>query len=224
MVDLSWPMTKILQEIANQLEPGVGVTYERLYLWDRPKTKIHCGTHLGKDDVVGVDAVGEVEAARVTHGKKKKKPATAPTVQQRSPSAPSLAAPKVQGSESRKKKKPQGNGLKQPKAISPELQEFLGKGSKMARTQVVSDLNAYIKTNNLQNPENGQEILLDDRMYRVFGCRSFTFFTMQKYLSAHMEPFKPVDLQSNTTTKQPKKRKNAASSSNKNSNANKKKR
>lgn len=222
MVDLSWPMIKILQEIANQLEPGV--TYERLYLWDRPKTKIHCGTHLGKDDIVGVvAAVGEVEADRVTYRKKKKKkkPVTAPTVQQGSPGAPSLAVPKAEGSS--KKKKPQGSGIQQPKAISPELQEFFGTGSKMARTQVVKNLNAYIKTNNLQNPENGQEIFLDDRMYKVFGCRSFTFFIMQKYISAHISPFKPVDLQSNNTTTKPKKRKNA-SSSNKNSNANKKKR
>ena len=87
-----------------------------------------------------------------------------------------------------------GGGLAQRKQISPQLAEFLGKGSQMARTDIVKDLWNYIRTHNLQNPENKREILLDAAMERVFGCKTFTMFTMNKYIGAHVEPFKPVDL------------------------------
>jgi upstream activation factor subunit UAF30 len=87
-----------------------------------------------------------------------------------------------------------GGGLAQRKQISPQLAEFLGKGMQMARTDIVKELWNYIRTHNLQNPDNKREILLDDAMQQVFGCQTFTMFTMNKYIGAHVEPFKPVDL------------------------------
>jgi upstream activation factor subunit UAF30 len=87
-----------------------------------------------------------------------------------------------------------GGGLAQRKQISPQLAEFLGKGMQMARTDIVKELWNYIRTHNLQNPDNKREILLDAAMQRVFGCQTFTMFTMNKYIGAHVEPFKPVDL------------------------------
>ena len=103
-----------------------------------------------------------------------------------------------------------GGGLSAIKEISGELAEFLGQGKSMARTEIVKMLWEYIKENDLQNPENKREIFLDDRLKRVFGknVKSFTMFTMNKYISAHVEPFKPVDLTTNTTV--PKKRKSKA--------------
>lgn len=38
-------------------------------------------------------------------------------------------------------------------------------------------------------------------MKRVFGCDTFTMFTMNKYVGAHIHPFKPVDLTSKPTKK-----------------------
>lgn len=97
-----------------------------------------------------------------------------------------------------------GGGLAERKEISPQLSAFLGKGNQMARTDIVKSLWEYIREHDLQNPTNKREILLDDAMKDVFGCDTFTIFSMNKYISAHIHPFKPVDL---TTTASPKKRK-----------------
>eukprot|EP00980_Cylindrotheca_fusiformis_P013210 scaffold3359_cov123-Cylindrotheca_fusiformis.AAC.14 len=86
------------------------------------------------------------------------------------------------------------NGLSQKKKISKELAAFLGQGNVMARTEIVKALWEYIREHNLQNPENKREIFLDEKMESVFQCKSFTMFTMNKYIGAHVEPFKPVDL------------------------------
>lgn len=96
-----------------------------------------------------------------------------------------------------------GGGLAAVKEISPELAEFLGRGSKMARTEVVKCLWEYIREHNLQDPNNKREIILDANMKKVFGCDQFNMFTMNKYIGAHIEPFKPVDL----TVSTPKKKK-----------------
>ena len=64
----------------------------------------------------------------------------------------------------------------------------------MARTEVVKELWNYIRKYNLQNPDNKREIVLDTAMQAVFGCTTFTIFTMNKYIGAHIDPFKPVDL------------------------------
>ena len=97
-----------------------------------------------------------------------------------------------------------GGGLAAKKEISDKLANFLGKGKEMARTEIVKSLWDYIRENDLQNPENKREIFLDEAMKEVFGCKSFTMFTMNKYIGAHVHPFKPVDLTTNST---PKKRK-----------------
>jgi upstream activation factor subunit UAF30 len=96
-----------------------------------------------------------------------------------------------------------GKGLSIKKEISDKLATFLGKGKEMARTDIVKALWEYIKEHDLQNPENKREILLDTKMHTVFGVENFTMFTMNKYIAAHIHPYKPVDL----TPKEPKPRK-----------------
>lgn len=107
-----------------------------------------------------------------------------------------------------KKKAGGGGGLSAVKEISDELAAFLKSGKRMARTAIVKSLWVYIKENNLQNPNDKRQILLDDDMKAVFGVDSFTMFSMNKYIGAHVEPYKPVDL---TTSSTPKKRKAKAS-------------
>eukprot|EP00545_Synedropsis_sp_CCMP1620_P013981 CAMPEP_0119013404 /NCGR_PEP_ID=MMETSP1176-20130426/8432_1 /TAXON_ID=265551 /ORGANISM="Synedropsis recta cf, Strain CCMP1620" /LENGTH=318 /DNA_ID=CAMNT_0006966493 /DNA_START=185 /DNA_END=1138 /DNA_ORIENTATION=- len=109
-----------------------------------------------------------------------------------------------------KKKGGGGGGLTVVKEISDEMAAFLGKGKQMARTEIVKMLWTHIKANDLQNPENRREIILDDDMKAVFGeeTERFTMFTMNKYIGAHIDPFKPVDLTTNTA--KPKKRKATA--------------
>jgi upstream activation factor subunit UAF30 len=100
-----------------------------------------------------------------------------------------------------------GGGLTVVKEISDEMATFLGKGKQMARTEIVKMLWVHIKEHELQNPENKREIILDDDMKAVFGqdVERFTMFTMNKYIGAHIDPYKPVDLTTNTA--KPKKRK-----------------
>jgi chromatin remodeling complex protein RSC6 len=45
----------------------------------------------------------------------------------------------------------------------------------------------YIKSNNLQNPENKREILADDQLKKVFGKDKVTMFEMNKYISQHVK-------------------------------------
>jgi upstream activation factor subunit UAF30 len=102
-------------------------------------------------------------------------------------------------------KKPRRTGLSVKKEISKELAGFLGKDPTelLARTDVVKGMWDYIKAKELQNPENKREIFLDDKMKAVFGCDKFTMFTMNKYLGAHIHPFKPVDLTAPAKKKNP---------------------
>jgi len=87
-----------------------------------------------------------------------------------------------------------GTGLAQKKEISDELANFLRQGKMMARTMIVKELWIYIHAHNLQNPSDRREIILDRAMRNVFGCKTFTQFSMNKYISAHVHPFTPVDL------------------------------
>jgi len=108
-------------------------------------------------------------------------------------------------SEEEKEVKPKkAKGLAQKKKISDKLAAFLGKGDTMARTEIVKALWEYIRANDLQHPENKREIVLDEKMKEVFGCDQFSMFTMNKYISVHVEPFKPLDL---TTKPKPEKAK-----------------
>ena len=97
-------------------------------------------------------------------------------------------------------------GLAVKKEISEKLANFLQQGNEMARTEIVKALWDYIKENDLQNPENRREIILDDAMKEVFEVDRFTMFTMNKYIAAHIHPYKPVDLTS-PPKGSPKKRK-----------------
>ena len=51
--------------------------------------------------------------------------------------------------------------------------------------QVVKRLWEYIKANNLQNPEDRRQILLDDKLKTIFPGNSVQMFKMNKHLSKH---------------------------------------
>jgi upstream activation factor subunit UAF30 len=90
--------------------------------------------------------------------------------------------------------KKKGGGLSVEKELSPELSALLGSGKMLPRTEVVKGLWVYIKKHELQNPDDRREILLDKRLYALFGVKQFTMFSMNKYIGAHIHPFTPVDL------------------------------
>jgi chromatin remodeling complex protein RSC6 len=88
-------------------------------------------------------------------------------------------------SEAKAAKKP-NPALMKPLQPSNELAAVVG-SSPLPRTEVVSKVWDYIKTNNLQNPENKREILADDKLQAVFGGKSkVSMFEMNKHFAQHL--------------------------------------
>jgi chromatin remodeling complex protein RSC6 len=86
------------------------------------------------------------------------------------------------------------SALQKPVAISNELCKFLGfePDTEHSRQEVTATINAYIKDNNLQNPENRRFILLEgsDAATRLKALlrdpdQPVTFFNIQRYLKPH---------------------------------------
>src|SRR4051812_14213738 len=77
------------------------------------------------------------------------------------------------------------NALQRPLQPSEALAAVVGSGP-LPRGEVVSKVWDYIKSHNLQNPENRREILADDTLKRVFGKDRVTMFEMNKYLTQHL--------------------------------------
>ena len=81
-------------------------------------------------------------------------------------------------------KKP--NGLQQPLRPSAELAAVVGP-EPLPRGEVVSKVWAYIKKNDLQNPEDRREILADEKLEPIFGAKKVTMFEMNKHLARHLK-------------------------------------
>lgn len=93
-----------------------------------------------------------------------------------------------------KRKRKTGNrkpsGFVKPTLISSELASFLGKpdGTEMARTEVTREINAYIKSNKLQDATNGRRIIPDAKLKTLLKIKKgeeLTYFNLQKYMSTH---------------------------------------
>jgi|LauGreStaDraftv2_3_1035109.scaffolds.fasta_scaffold94727_1 upstream activation factor subunit UAF30 len=96
--------------------------------------------------------------------------------------------------QSSKRKRKAGNrapsGFVKPTRISDELAKFLEKptGTEMARTEVTRDINKYIRTNNLQDKENGRKINPDSKLSSLLKLKKtdeLTYFNLQRYMSPH---------------------------------------
>jgi upstream activation factor subunit UAF30 len=93
-----------------------------------------------------------------------------------------------------KRKRKAGNrapsGFVKPTRISDELAKFLDKpsGTEMARTEVTRDINKYIRTNTLQDKENGRKINPDTKLATLLKLNKtdeLTYFNLQRYMSPH---------------------------------------
>lgn len=73
------------------------------------------------------------------------------------------------------------------KAMTPsaELAAVIG-ANPVARTEAVKLVWDYIKTNNLQNPNNKRNILADDKLNKVFGKNEVTMFELTGLLGKHL--------------------------------------
>jgi chromatin remodeling complex protein RSC6 len=69
--------------------------------------------------------------------------------------------------------------------VSADLKAIIGK-DEASRQECVKELWAYLKKNNLQDPENKQFFTPDKKMAKVFGTEKMRAFTMTKFLTAHL--------------------------------------
>jgi chromatin remodeling complex protein RSC6 len=76
-------------------------------------------------------------------------------------------------------------GLARPVKPSAELAAITGPDP-LPRSQVVSKMWDYIRSNNLQNPQNKREIVADEKLKKVFGVDRVSMFEMNKHLSRHL--------------------------------------
>lgn len=105
------------------------------------------------------DSVGESSSGKGERASKKRKTSDKP----RKPSAP----PK-------------------PMQLSPALSAVVGE-EQLPRPEVLKKIWVYIRENRLQDPNNGQQILCDDKLRAIFdGSQTVSNMGITKYLSAHM--------------------------------------
>ncbi|CAO2207193.1 unnamed protein product [Urochloa humidicola] len=83
-------------------------------------------------------------------------------------------------------------GLNKVCGVSPELQAIVGEPA-MARTEIVRQLWAYIRKNNLQDPNNKRKIICNDELRLVFETDSTDMFKMNKLLSKHIRPLETTN-------------------------------
>lgn len=86
------------------------------------------------------------------------------------------------------------SGFAVPTQISEKLCDFLAvaHGSKLSRTEVTKKINSYIKTNNLQVPENKRSFKPDAKLSAILGNlqavdaeKGYTYFNLQRYMTPH---------------------------------------
>merc|ERR1711996_166696 len=80
---------------------------------------------------------------------------------------------------------PKGSGLTKPMKLSADLADIVGK-KEASRAECIKLLWAYLKKNNLQDPENKQYFNPDKLMQPVFGEERMRAFAMSKFLKPHL--------------------------------------
>jgi len=91
----------------------------------------------------------------------------------------------------KKKQRKSFNALTRPTVLSPTLAAFLGE-EELPRTEVVKRLHSYIREHHLQDSKNGRKINFDERLQKVFKCKSSDFFKINRLLSKHVKPINEV--------------------------------
>lgn len=100
------------------------------------------------------------------------------------------AAAKASSKRAKRAGNRQPSGFVKPTRISDELAQFLGKtvGTEMARTDVSKEINAYIRANNLQRPDNGRFIVPDAKLTTLLKLSAddeLSYFNLQRYMKPH---------------------------------------
>ena len=88
------------------------------------------------------------------------------------------------------KKRAENNGFNRKQEVSPKLREFLAIADDelASRSEVTKFINKYITDKGLKHPENGRQIVLDDKLRELLAPPegvTVTYLNLQKYLSPH---------------------------------------
>ncbi|KAM0881584.1 hypothetical protein ACQ4PT_032860 [Festuca glaucescens] len=108
-----------------------------------------------------------------------------------SPRAAASARLKKESASTGVKRKGGTGGLNKVCGVSPELQAIVGEPT-MARTEIVRQLWAYIRRNDLQDPNNKRKIICNDELRLVFETDCTDMFKMNKLLAKHIRPLEPT--------------------------------
>lgn len=77
------------------------------------------------------------------------------------------------------------SALLKPMKPSTELAKVVG-SEPLPRSEVMKKVWDYIKSKNLQNPENKREIIADENLQPVFGSKKLDMFQMTKAINQHL--------------------------------------
>ena len=88
------------------------------------------------------------------------------------------------------KKRAENNGFNRKQKVSDKLRAFLGlkKTELISRSEVTKAINKYITDKGLKHPENGRQLILDDKLKELLqppADVTVTYLNLQKYLSPH---------------------------------------
>ena len=88
------------------------------------------------------------------------------------------------------KKRAENNGFNRKQKVSDKLRSFLGlkKNELVSRSEVTKAINKYITDKGLKHPDNGRQIILDDKLRDLLAPPAdvqVTYLNLQKYLSPH---------------------------------------
>ena len=89
------------------------------------------------------------------------------------------------------------NGFNRKQEITPKLREFLGlpDGELISRSEVTKFVNKYITEKGLKHPDNGRQLILDDKLKELLqppADVTVTYLNLQKYLSPQYVKKEPV--------------------------------
>ena len=82
------------------------------------------------------------------------------------------------------------NGFNRKQDVTPKLRAFLElpEGELISRSEVTKFINKYITDKGLKHPDNGRQIILDDKLRDLLAPPAdvqVTYLNLQKYLSPH---------------------------------------
>merc|ERR1712179_898278 len=95
-------------------------------------------------------------------------------------------SPKKNAESPEKVKRPTPAAFTKKFKLSADLSAIIGK-KEACRSEIVKELWAYLKKNNLQDPEIKQWFTPDKKMAKVFGQDKMKGFAMNKFINPHLK-------------------------------------